>query len=165
MNEAEATLLRIIEACRAQLQELARAPEGEARVRHRAVVLEDLLHGLAASFAPLGKSAVEPSLRTKARELAEAVALWSKSEIRAELHLVALGEGWACAGCGANTPAAAAVTALGGDKAEVRLVCSRCQAATGLTPKGRLAFERLFGHLVKPGWNPTMNGFRYRGAG
>lgn len=79
--------------------------------------------------------------------------------VDANVHLIELSQGWRCPKCQSDVAAAAAASVGPGGKPKVELVCRACKTRSALAPAGQEAFQRLFGHLVAPTWNPAANGF------
>jgi hypothetical protein len=73
-------------------------------------------------------------------------------------HLDDLKSGWRCRSCNGKVVRGATVR---GDPAKPLplLICERCGEKTELTGEGRVMFDRVFGHLIGPGWRPQLNGF------
>ena len=147
----------------AMLQDAAERPEVD-RDRLAASALELLLRSMAVHVeALLSHERVPASTRASLGEALAAIRALEADSVRAEHHLSDLASGWRCSHCSSKVPREARVHARGG-AFEVSLACQRCGRASVLAPEGRAMFDRVFGPLATPGWDPSRHGFVTEGA-
>jgi len=123
--------------------------------------LEQAFSGTELDRANLSANALEFILRAIGSETdlgARVTALYAMA-VPARSHLIELGEGWQCQGCGSVVVGGAQVSAVKTGAPQVDLICRNCGISTPLATAGQRAFTRFFGHLVTDSWNPRANGF------
>lgn len=163
-TEETRALERIFELAAMQLdvlEDAARRP-GIDRGALATNVLELLLAGIGAAA---GQSAADSKIvalqKEKRLALAQRVAAWRAATIDVRHHLLALAEGWSCNICGSDVPKEAVISGVRVGQPRVELVCKACGKKTRLPHSGQEAFQRIFGALNTPDWNPSLNGFTW----
>lgn len=129
--------------------------------------LELLLEAIAAQAARLRADPSLPAdLRTQLDALVTAEKALRDDSVQVQRHLLDLAAGWQCARCRSEVASAAVIQApfTSASAVRVSLECRECGARGDLTEAGRAQFGRWFGHLVRPDWQPVLNGFRVEGT-
>lgn len=164
VSQVEA-LLRIVETAGIQLdllEDAAKRPEVD-RAGLSEAGLELLLQSIASNARDAAESESDPGLQDRLRAFADRVARWKSGAVQVSRHLLELATDWTCKQCGSDVPRGARISGVRAAMVQVEIVCRACGAATKLNPKGKKAFERWFGPLVKPEWNPKLHGFEWDG--
>jgi len=93
--------------------------------------------------------------------LAERVDRWRSRGADVHHHLIELSADWRCPACKSDVAREAAIDGVKVGLPRVELICANCGKKSRLNAKGQVAFERIFGPLLSPDWNPTLNGFKW----
>ena len=156
----------ILEAATAQIHRLrdgaARPDVDRGGLAESALGL--LLEGVAAHVAPLRHDSTQPGdVRRKATAFCRDVETYRAASLPVGRYLDDLASDWACGRCNERVAKAAAVSGVRLDAIELSLVCAACGEKTRVTGKNFALFEKIFGHVVSPQWNPRANGFLWDG--
>jgi hypothetical protein len=151
-EDAAAVLLRIALDVEGQVRFLANVlsrPEVDRNGASRSS-LELILKSFSANLRKLDDEALA--------RIADQIDALERDYLDVAYHLDDLKSGWRCSSCNAKVVRGAIVR---GDPAKPipLLICDRCGEKTELSGEGKLMFERVFGHLIGPGWRPKLNGF------
>jgi len=84
---------------------------------------------------------------------------FDRGSVDVHSHIIELSEDWACKDCGADVAAEAAVSGVRAETYQVELICQACGERSPLAGKGYKRFQKIFGALIAPTWNPRANGF------
>lgn len=149
------SLAEIIAAAQTQLdmlEDAARRPGVDvARLREQSYEL--LMVAISA--------AAEREDRKRNAAFVERVARWRAATVDVRHHLIELAEGWSCSACRSDVPSGASIDGVRSGLVRVELSCKACRKKTKLAPAGQAHFQRVFGALCTPDWNPALNGFTW----
>jgi hypothetical protein len=160
-ERAFTTLLEAIAAQQALVRDVEQRgpPPGPALYRSAFDVLVDA--ALASARRAAVDPAATPALKSAAATFAQTAEAHARARVRVDDHLLALARGWECRSCHDDVPRAAFVSGVVAGRSGLRvdIVCKSCGQRSPATASGMQHFDRVFGALVGPEWNPEVHGF------
>jgi hypothetical protein len=162
-ERAFTTLLDAIAAQQALVRDVEQRgpPPGPALYRSAFDVLVE------AALASARRAAVDPSatpaLKSAAAIFAQAAEAHARASVRVDDHLLALARDWECRSCHEDVPRGAFVSGVVAGRSGLRvdIVCKSCGQRSPAATSGMHHFDRVFGSLVGPDWNPEAHGFAW----
>ncbi len=102
-----------------------------------------------------------PTLKAAVATFVREAEARARADVRVDDHLLALARAWECRACHEDVPRGAFVSGVVAGRSGLRvdIVCKACGQRSPAAASGTQHFDRVFGPLVGPDWNPEANGF------